>query len=333
MSVKKSLRRGVVAVVVAATAFGITASAGAQFADGPTSPRVSRIAYVSKIDGEADIYTMTTQGFAQKNLTHDDSTGLRADSEPAWSPDGQYVAFQRTGLSAPGTRLYVVRSDGTKLRQLAWPSSVSARDTHPTWSPDGQSIVFSSDRSGHFELYMVKATGAGLTKLTSTNAGVDNVEPAWSPDGRSIAFVRTEPSSTSTTASIYTLDLSTDATYRVTKPTLGRGDHQPAWSADGARLAFESNRAGTMDVYVVDRTGKNLRAVTPLTSSEAHPTWAPSGNQIAFVSNRTGATEIFTLDLQPGPIDQTPTMRQLTFDKAPKANPAWERTISLSPTS
>ena len=334
MSIKKSLRFGVVVVAVAATAFAISASAGAQLATGPNGPKASHIAYMSKVDGEADIYTMTAQGFAQTNLTHDKTVGVRADSEPAWSPNGRYVAFQRTGIKAPGTRLYVVRSDGSNLHQLAWPSAVSANDMHPTWSPDGKAIVFSSDRTGHFELYMVKTDGSGLTRLTSTTADVDNIEAVWSPDGASIAFVRMARSAAFSTASIYTLKLTTDATYRITKPMTGQGDYQPAWSADSKQIAFESNRAGTMDVYVVATNGKGLRRVTSLTSNETHPTWSPFGNQIALVSDRTGATEIYTLDVQtPGPIDQTPTMRQLTFDKARKANPAWERGIFMGLTS
>lgn len=334
MSVKKTLRLGVVVVAVAATAFAISASAGAQLANGPNGPRASHIAYMSKVDGEADIYTMTTSGFAQTNLTDDKTVGVRADSEPAWSPNGQYVAFQRTGIKAPGTQLYVVRSDGSDLHGLTPPSSVSASDMHPTWSPGGQWIVFSSDRTGHFELYMVKASGAGLVRLTFTKPGVDNLEPAWSPDGAAIAFVRVELSAASSAASIYTLNLTADAAYRVTKPMLGRGDYQPSWSGDSRRIAFESSRAGTMDVYVVDRTGKGLRAVTPLTSNETHPTWAPFGNQIALISDRTGATEIYTLEVRaPGPSTQPPTMRQLTFDKAAKANPAWERNIFMGPTS
>jgi Tol biopolymer transport system component len=334
MKRKNTLRMGAVIIAATAAAFALSATAGAGPVTGPNGPRASHIAYMSKVDGEADIYTMTTSGFTQTNLTHDKTVGMRADSEPAWSPNGQYVAFQRTGIKAPGTRLYVVRSDGSDLHALAPPSNVSASDMHPTWSPDGQWIVFSSDRTGHFELYMIKASGAGLVRRTFTKLGVDNLEPAWSPDGASIAFVRVELSAASSAASIYTLNLMADAAYRVTKPMLGRGDYQPSWSGDSRQIAFESSRTGKMDVYVVGRTGKSLRAVTPLTSNETHPTWAPFGNQIALISDRTGATEIYTLEVRaPGPSTQPPTMRQLTFDKAPKANPAWERNIFMGPTS
>ena len=344
MKHKTTLRMGVVIIAAIAAAFALSAAAGARPADGP---KASHIAYMSKVDGQADIYSMTAEGFAVANLTHDKTVGLRADSEPAWSPDGQWVAFQRTGIKAPGTRLFIVRSDGSGLHALAPSSDLAASDMHPNWAPDGHTIVFSSDRSGHFELYMVKVN-PGITtqrtlsvakQLTFTKPGVDNLEPAWAPDGHSIAFVRHEWSKfgeipSYPTDSIYMLLLSsstTHPTYRITDPGLGKSDCQPAWSADSSQIAFESNRAGKEDIYVIDRKSDRLTRITPLTSNEFHPSWASLGSQIVFVSDRTGATEIYTLTVPaPGPTTGLPAMKQITFDKAPKANPAMERIFMAS---
>jgi Tol biopolymer transport system component len=350
MSLKNSLRLGVVVVAGVAAVFALSASAGAQLVYGPTGPKATHIAYMSKVDGEADIYSMTAQGFAVTNLTHDKTVGLRADSEPAWSPDGQWVAFQRTGIKAPGTRLFIVRSDGSDLHALAPSSNTAASDMHPNWSPDGRTIVFSSDRTGHFELYMVtvgrsittQLTVPKATQLTFTNPGVDNLEPSWAPDGKSIAFVRHEwnmfgeiPSYP--TDSIYILLLNsstTNRTYRITDPGMAKSDFQPAWSGDSGLIAFESNRAGKEDVYVVDRKGNGLTRITPLKSNEFHPSWASLGRQIVFVSDRTGATEIYTLTVPVlGSTTPPPAMTQLTFDKAPKANPAMERITFMAPSN
>jgi dipeptidyl aminopeptidase/acylaminoacyl peptidase len=194
--------------------------------------------------------------------------GLRADSEPAWSPDGQWVAFQRTAVKAPGARLFLVRSDGSDLHALAPSSNLAASDMHPNWSPDGQMIVFSSDRTGHFELYMAKAKGGVATRLTFTQWTVDNLEPAWSPDGTMIAFVRHE------------------------------------WN-----MFPEIPSYPTDSIY------------TLLLNS-------------SLIIDQTGATEIYTLTVPaPSPTTLMPAMKQLTFDKAPKAHPAWERTTFMGPTS
>ena len=335
MKRRNTLRMGVVVVALLATAFALSASAGARPAPGP---KAVQIAYMSTWDGEADIYAMDTEGLVQINLTHDKTVGWRTDSEPAWSPDGQWVAFQRSYDKAPGSagsQLYLVRSDGSGLHALTASTGVAVADTHPTWSPDGDTIVFSSNRTGHFELYSIKATGGGLARLTSTKAGVDNLEPAWSPDGSAIAFVRSIKSTNApATASIHSLFLTTGRTYRLTSPGVGQGDFQPAWSASSDLIAFESDRVGTEDVYVIDRKGNGLVRVTRSKSNEHHPTWAPTGRKIALISDRTGATEIYTLDVPlPGSVVPPTDMKQLTFDKAFKANPAWERSLFPGPVS
>jgi TolB protein len=349
MSLKHSVRLGVVVIAGVAAIFALSASAGAQLVTGPASPKATHIAYMSKVDGEADIYSMTTQGFTVMNLTHDKTVGLRADSEPAWSSDGQWVAFQRTGIKAPGTRLFLVRSDGSNLHALAPSTNLAASDMHPNWSPDGRNIVFASNRTGHFELYMtnsglgpVSQSGPKTTQLTFTGPSVDNLEPAWAPDGQSIAFVRHEWSTfgeipSVPTDSIYVLMLNsstTHPTYRITDPGYGNSDCQPAWSGDSLLVAFESNRAGREDVFVVDRKGHGLMRITSPKSNEFHPSWASLGRELVLVSDQTGATEIYSLTVPPlGTTTPMPAMRQLTFDKAPKANPSLERITFMGPAS
>ena len=319
---RSTLRLGVVVIAMLAMAFAVSASAGARPAAGPNA---AHIAFMSMWDGQADIYAITTAGFAQTNLTHDQTVGLRKDSEPAWSPDGRWIAFQRSFTKASGSQLYLVKSDGSGLHALMPSLGAAVADEHPYWSPDGNSIVFSSNRSGHFELYVVKAAGTGLVQLTFTAASVDNLEPAWSPDGSTIAFVRSVQSTTvAGTSSIYGLSLSTGRTYQMTAPGLGRSDCQPAWAPDSLRLAFESNRAGTEDVYLLDRRVKGVTRLTASKQNEYHPTWATVGSTIALISDRTGATEVYSLEVPVFPTVTAPSMRQLTFDKAYKANPAWQ---------
>ena len=305
-------------------------------------PRATHIAYMSKVDGQADIYSMTTEGFAVTNLTHDKTIGLRADSEPAWSPDGQWVAFQRTGIKAPGTRLFVVRSDGWGLHALVPSSALAASEMHPNWSPDGRTIVFSSNRTGHFELYMVKVdpgittqrTVSVATQLTFTKLGRRQprarVGARWQVDrvrAPRVELVRRDPLVPDRFDLHAPAHVEHDASDLSDHGSgIGNSDCQPAWSGDSSQIAFESNRTGTEDIFVVDQKGNGLRRITPLGSNEFHPSWASLGRQIVFVSDRTEATEIYTLTVPVlGSRTPMPAMKQLTFDKAPKANPAMER--------
>jgi TolB protein len=50
----------------------------------------------------------------------------------------------------------------------------------PAWSPDGERIAFIGDRDGNDQLYVMRADGTGLVRLTSGQA--DKEAPAWSTD-------------------------------------------------------------------------------------------------------------------------------------------------------
>jgi TolB protein len=52
-----------------------------------------------------------------------------------------------------------------------------AEDREPAWSHDGAKIALTSDRDGNLEIYVMKADGTGLTRLTNKRATDEG--PAW----------------------------------------------------------------------------------------------------------------------------------------------------------
>jgi len=84
---------------------------------------------------EAGIFVMSARGSDTRNLTASPGD----DVHPAWSPDGQAIAFASD--REDDFELYAMSADGTGQRRL---TDSPGRDGHPSWSPDGRRLAFVS---------------------------------------------------------------------------------------------------------------------------------------------------------------------------------------------
>jgi Tol biopolymer transport system component len=234
------------------------------------------IAFVSSRDGVYAIYVMADDGGGARRLTKDEATGpetpagLFFEVEPAWSPDGERVAFaSRRGGDFD---LYVTGADGKDTRQL---TDAKGEETHPSWSPDGERIVFQRGSPAH--LWILDVAGGASRQLTrSPDAEVD---PSWSPDGRWIAYQLRRPG---TPLSEIWL-VRPDGTGRHRLTDIERSQ-QPAWSPDAKRIAFATTAGSRkdFDIYTVNANGLGLRRVTSSLLDEFEPAFSPDGASIAF---------------------------------------------------
>ena len=163
-----------------------------------------------------------TQDEAVRVTTTPTSPRVQFDSEPQYSPDGQWIVFTRfkscrfherghlEGFSNGCTSaIFKVRTDGGGLRRLTdWGSNASA----PDWSPNGQLIAYdASDNIAPGErgdLHVMRPDGSAKTTLTSSpilndaGHGLENFavdfanNPVWSPDATTIAFAHWLPDET-----------------------------------------------------------------------------------------------------------------------------------------
>ena len=91
-----------------------------------------------------------------------------SDSFPAWSPDGETIAFSRD--EEGNTDIYTVNIDGSNLQRL---TDAPGPDTLPTYTPDGQ-IIFRSARTGNWGIWKMNGDGADQTEIIpDANVGVD----------------------------------------------------------------------------------------------------------------------------------------------------------------
>jgi serine/threonine protein kinase/Tol biopolymer transport system component len=165
----------------------------------------------------------------ERGRTTGSPTLIYQGARPIWSadlsPDGAWLVFR---ASSPQEDLFLIRRDGTELRQL---TNDPARDRAPRWSPDGRQILFASNRSGQYEAWTIRQDGSGLAQVTRLPGSQPVLNPAWSPDGRQIGF---------TYGSLGTalLDLRTPASPRVLpRAEGGQVLARPFWSPDGQSLA------------------------------------------------------------------------------------------------
>lgn len=138
-------------------------------------------------DGNVDLYRVARDGSDLQRLT----AGASVEFEPAWSPDGQRIAFasNASGLND----VWVMKTDGSDRQQLTTarlqsplPGSGTSAGA-PAWSPDGTRLAYVVTVNASSTLWVMNADGSGKRALTIAADG--NVyEPSWSFDGQVIVF-------------------------------------------------------------------------------------------------------------------------------------------------
>ena len=196
---------------------------------------------------------------------------------PAWSPDGQSLAYVSFEDRLPSVYVQFLQT-GERRR-------VSARagvNQAPAWSPDGKKLALTlSTRDGNLDVYVLDLATQALTRITD-DPGIDT-EPQWSKDGQSIYFTSDRAGG----PQIYRVGIhSGDKPQRLTFQ--GSYNARPRLSPDESQLAFVTQEDGGYRIATMDLRGHGEVQVLTKGHFDVSPSYAPNGAEIIYATRDRG---------------------------------------------
>ncbi len=280
------------------------------------------------------------------------------DTDPAFSPDGRYLAFTRTSpggvgsAAGPGRILVANASTGEILHEIVPPAGQqTGRDAQPTWSADGSTLAFTrseviggSGGNKHIWTVPVDALDQQVdlsARICPGDCAVIDDSPAFSPDGRTIAFNRKNGGNAVDERNGIVLTAVSGDDCRVLLPEAARGTadachrelpdssltgpHQPrdaAWTADGTALVISSRSDVAVNapekLSVVDVASGTL---TPLTAELPGRQKEPAVQQSVDLAVRAPGT------VAPVKVGTATPIRVDVVNNGPAASPGTRLTI------
>jgi tricorn protease len=144
------------------------------------SPDGARIAFISDMSGEEELYIAPQDGLKPAEQITRGGSAMRY--QPEWAPDGKRIAFgDKDG------KLYVVTLADRKVVEIADDPHGQIRDY--TWSPRGNYLAFSmDDNPQRFNSIYIWSAADGKARRVTDDL-FNAASPAWDPAGNYLYFL------------------------------------------------------------------------------------------------------------------------------------------------
>jgi tricorn protease len=177
-------------------------------------------------EARGEIISVPAEKGDARNLTN--SSGV-AERDPAWSPDGKWIAYLSDESGEYALHLRDQKGEG-EVKKIQLPPSFYYS---PTWAPDSKKIALFDKK---LQLWYVDIEKGTPTKIDATLAGAGTLDPAWSPDSKWVAYAKTLKS---WIRAIFVYNIEEAKSYQVTD---GLSDARfPAFDKNGKYLYFTAS--------------------------------------------------------------------------------------------
>lgn len=228
-------------------------------------------------------------------------------SNPTWSPDGGWLAFEVNNNSNKAD-LFVVQMVGgvpkvpVKVTIPGSSSSFSSAGSYaanPNWHPKGPLIFEASNPGGLTRLYYLQPGGSSPSEYLTLSVAAGNLcWPTVSPDGARLSYV----SSASGGGDVYVFDASTGkASLLYASPA---PENAPRFAPDGKTLVFSRNM-GNEDLFTATLGGQGTLALTGGPGDQSRARFA-GADRVVFFTNERG-DDIWDIAVAPATPGKTRT--------------------------
>jgi dipeptidyl aminopeptidase/acylaminoacyl peptidase len=232
--------------------------------------------------------------------------GNHTDSNPKWSPDGQWIAFLSNRLDEKQPQIFILPVKGGEAQSI---TDLKGDITDMNWSPNSKKLVFQFREKDPEDIEAqtdLKKKELGRVARRIKNRVFFKLDGyGYLPQAR---------------FNLWTVDIKSKETKQLTYSSI-HDDVSPIWSPDGRFIAFFSNRTdnpdlnpGKTDLFLYDLEKEDINIIKTPEGPKGHANFSPDGKKIAYLGHAGLRTRYKNTGLWIINLDQNNETHSLTSD-------------------